>query len=55
MKNFDRRKVRETINKLTTIHAELHSVGLYSTGQKMHDVVREAGYELARILEKAQK
>lgn len=42
---------RELMNRITTLHAELHQAGFYSTGQKMHEVVREAGYEYARILD----
>jgi repressor LexA len=38
--------------ELPIIHARLMRVGLYATGQLMHEVVRKSGWELAEILQK---
>ena len=38
---------REFTSKLALIHHEAHRLGLYRTGQKLHEAVREVGYEIA--------
>jgi hypothetical protein len=38
---------RNLLCELPVLHARLMRAGLLSTGQKMHEVVRESGYEVA--------
>ena len=40
-----RDEVRDFITRLTSMHAEAHRIGLYRTGHKLHDAVREVGWE----------
>jgi hypothetical protein len=37
---------------LPVLHARLNRCGLYKTAHKMHETVRELGYEVAELIEK---
>jgi hypothetical protein len=43
---------RKLLNEVGVFHSRLMAAGLITTGHKMHEVVREAGYEFARQREK---
>ena len=46
---------QELINDCVTLFERLHRGGLHATAQKMHEVVREVGYEVAHLIQKKRK
>jgi len=46
---------QELIQRVVMLHQDLMRAGLLATGHKMHEVVREIGYEVACKLEQKEK
>jgi hypothetical protein len=46
---------KELIQRCALLHHDLMATGLIATGQKMHEVVRSIGFEVADEREKADK
>lgn len=49
IKPEQRRQWRDLVNRMTLLHAELHAAGLIFTGHKMHEAVKQVGYEIAEL------
>jgi hypothetical protein len=41
--------------RLVSLAAEAHRIGLHKTGHKLHDAVKQVGYELAEQIRKVER